>query len=123
MPGTNVLVVDDEPSVLESLRKLLVAAGYEVQVAENGVVALTQFQANPARVVILDLVMPEKEGLETLRELRRFDPAPKIIAMSGGGYANAETYLQMAGCLGADATLAKPFSKTELLTTLEGLLT
>jgi len=117
------LVVDDEPSVLESLRKLLVAAGYEVQVAENGVVALTQFQANPARVVILDLVMPEKEGLETLRELRRFDPAPKIIAMSGGGYANAETYLQMAGCLGADATLAKPFSKTELLTTLEGLLT
>lgn len=121
MPGTNVLVVDDEPSVLESLRKLLVAAGYEVRVAENGVVALNQFRTQQAGVVLLDLVMPEKEGLETLRELKKFNPPPKIIAMSGGGYANAESYLQMAGCLGADATLAKPFSKAELIAALERL--
>jgi len=105
-----ILVVDDEDSLRLLLGRALQKAGYEVVTAANGAAALQEFRAQPADLVITDLVMPEKEGIETILELRQLQPALKIIAMSGGGYLEAQDYLQMAGKLGAMGTLTKPFT-------------
>lgn len=71
---------------------------------------------------LTDLIMPDKEGLEFIRELRRDEPTVGIIAMSGGGRGNKYSYLGPAKLLGADAALAKPFSKDEILATIESVL-
>jgi DNA-binding response OmpR family regulator len=72
--------------------------------------------------VITDLVMPDKEGLETIMELRRKHPAVKIIAMSGGGRINARDFLRVAKVLGADRTFTKPFLSQELIAAIDDLL-
>ena len=77
---------------------------------------------NPADLIITDLIMPEKEGLETIMELRRDFHDVKIIAMSGGGKIDSETYLQIAKTMGAISTIAKPFGRKELLRTVQELL-
>ena len=105
-----ILVVDDEESLRLLLSRALQKAGYEVVTAANGAAAVELFRAQPADLVITDLVMPEKEGIETILELRQLQPGLKIIAMSGGGYMEAQDYLQMAGKLGAMGTLSKPFT-------------
>ena len=78
-----ILLVEDDEAVRGILAKTLVAAGYEVEEAANGEVALAAYRRQASDVVITDLVMPEKNGLEMIMELRRLDPAVKIIAMSG----------------------------------------
>lgn len=105
-----ILIVDDEDALRSLLSRALQKAGYEVATAANGAAAVEQFRAQPADLVITDLVMPEKEGIETILELRQLQPGLKIIAMSGGGYMEAQDYLQMAGKLGAMGTLSKPFT-------------
>src|SRR5437763_15450494 len=82
-----VLVIDDHTEIRELLRLTLQAAGYDVVVAPNGREGLEIHRERPAELVITDIFMPEQEGLETIQELRRQSPRPKIIAMSGGGHA------------------------------------
>lgn len=104
-----ILVIDDEPQLRAMLKRFLEMEGYEVAVAADGREALRLYAGQPADVVITDLIMPEKEGIETIKELKENYPAVKIIAMSGGGRMGPETYLSLAGKLGAQRTFTKPF--------------
>ncbi len=109
------LVVDDDPMVCEIIARTLSSAGYSVQCAANGNEAVELFAKSPCAIVVTDIVMPEKEGIETIIELKRLDPAVKILAISGGGRERGKEFLRYASRLGANAVLSKPFRKAELL--------
>ena len=100
-----ILVVDDDAGVRQVLRSMLVPAGYGVELAGNGREAIEKLKVTPCALVITDLVMPEQEGIETIKVLRRDFPDVKIIAISG---AFGGDYLRIAGFLGAHQTMAKP---------------
>src|SRR3954470_228080 len=119
---TRVLVVDDNDDMRESMELLLGREGFEVEAAPNGAAAVRIQRERPARLMITDLLMPEKDGIETIEHFRRDFPGVKIIAMSGGGVrVRGERYLSTAGIAGADATLRKPFEPSELLSTVRSL--
>lgn len=107
-----ILVIDDEPDIRPAMRAALEAAGHSVDEAENGMVGMARFRADPADVVITDLIMPEQEGIETIVALRRAYPGLRIIAITGAG--DAEILLKVARQVGACRTLAKPFTAEEL---------
>jgi len=117
-----ILLVDDDDSFRTMLRKTLIKFGYEVTEAANGREADKLLSTDRFDLMLTDLIMPEREGLETIEDLRRADSAIKIVAMSGGGRINAGDFLRIARFLGANRTLAKPFSNDELLATLTALL-
>ena len=117
-----ILIIDDEALIRDLLKKILEREGYEIVTAAGGEEGIKIHRENPAELIITDLIMPEKERLETIMELRRDFKDVKIIAMSGGGRVDPETYLQMAKTLGAVKTLAKPFDRKELLESIEELL-
>ncbi len=108
----SVLIVDDQEIVRQTLRLALEEQGLEVRVAGDGEQALRLYREAPADVVVTDLVMPNKEGIETIVELRQSAPAVKIIAMSGTGGTD---FLEMALKLGADHVLRKPFTMRKLV--------
>jgi two-component system chemotaxis response regulator CheY len=110
-----VLVIDDEPALREVARQFLEEAGHTVVEAGDGKVGLWIFRELRPDLAIVDLFMPEKEGVETIREMRAVDPAAKIVAMSGGGRFGTRQLLDGLVDLGATATLAKPFGHAELL--------
>ena len=119
---SRILLVDDDESFRKMLHETLQRAGYEVQDAANGKVALKLYRQDPADLIITDLFMPEKEGLETIMELRRINPDVKIIAISGGGRGGPAGSLLMARRLGAKRGLVKPFSSKEALDTVAQVL-
>ena len=119
---SSILVVDDDAAVLEVVSEMLRLEGHEVTVAENGVDAVREVAEHSYDLVITDLIMPEKEGLETIADIRRNVDNMPIIAISGGGRAGPSDYLETARFIGADATLAKPFRRQELIKTVESLL-
>ena len=110
-----ILVVDDQPSLRSALGKMLTIAGYEVILAADGAEATRLWREHAADLVILDLFMPEKDGIETIVELRASSPGISIIAMSGGGLWNRGDMLQDARLLGAIATIEKPFEKEAMM--------
>jgi CheY-like chemotaxis protein len=117
-----ILVFDDEPSILLMIKKMLEKAGHEVDVALNGKEGMTIFERNKPDLLITDIIMPEKEGLETIFELRRKYPDLKIIAISGGGRIGPDGYLPGAKLLGANAVFTKPLIPKEFLQTISDLL-
>ena len=117
-----ILVIDDEEPVRTVLRQMLEKEGYEVEEAPDGAVGLSLLQDHPIDLVITDLFMPEKEGIETMREVQKSFPQVKIIAMSGGGRMGKLDFLPMAESFGAQRTLAKPFERKELLETVRAVL-
>ena len=118
----HILVIDDEEEIRNILRQILEGQGYTVTEASNGREGLRRFSEKPADLVITDLLMPEKEGIETIIELRHTFPGVKIIAISGGGYVGPDKYLEMAKKLGAGKTFAKPFNISDLLKAVQELL-
>ncbi len=111
-----VLVIDDEELIRGFIRLALEREGYEVREAHNGEIGLRMYRQEPADLVITDIIMPDKEGLETIRTLKRENTDVRIIAMSGGGPRMGHDYcLQMANKLGVVKSLAKPFGAAELL--------
>ena len=117
-----ILVIDDDDQFRGMLRQTLEHAGYEVMDASNGKEGIRVFRENPADLVITDIIMPEKEGIETIRELKREFPDVKIIAISGGGRIGPVSYLKMAKGLGAQRTLTKPLEREELLRVVRELI-
>ncbi len=117
-----ILIIDDDFFVRDMLERLMRKAGFDVETAENGDDGLTLHRRNPVDLVITDILMPEKEGLETITEFRRFFPRVKVIAISGGGQIGPANYLKMAKLLGADRTFAKPMDTSQLLSSVEELL-
>jgi DNA-binding response OmpR family regulator len=110
-----ILVVDDDFQMREMLGVILERKGYDVKTASDGKSALQLQSIKPFDIVITDIIMPEKEGLETISELRRGHPRVKIIAISGGGRYKPEGYLELAKQIGADRVLVKPFGSWEIL--------
>jgi DNA-binding NtrC family response regulator len=112
---SRILIIDDEDYIRAMVQQMLDRAGYATAVASDGREALVLQRAQPADAILTDLMMPGQEGLETIMEIRRLYPATKIIAMSGGGHGGVLDFLPIATQLGAARTLAKPFSREQLL--------
>jgi len=117
-----ILFVDDNEAFRFAFSGLLEKSGYEVDQAEDGRVALQKFTEGRHDLVICDLLMPEVEGLETMRGIREIDKDTKILAISGGGRVSALDYLKVAQMMGAVVTLAKPFTSEELFEVVEKLI-
>lgn len=117
-----ILIVEDDSAIRSMLRRMFEREGYDVADASNGKEGLKLFRKDPAKLVITDLIMPEKEGIETIMALRRDFPDVKIIAISGGGIIGPKDYLETAKTLGADLTFTKPFELKELLEAVKELL-
>lgn len=110
----DVVLVDDDEFVRTTVRQILEKGGHQVRVAQNGDKALQLVRERQPAVVITDIIMPEREGIETLLALKKTKPDLKIIVMSGGGRIGRLDYLEVATSLGADATLMKPFTAAQL---------
>jgi DNA-binding NtrC family response regulator len=119
-----ILIIDDNPVIRSMLRMMLEDGGHEVDEAGNGNAGLAQFCAKASEVVITDLFMPEKQGMETIEELLKAAPGVKVIAISGGSgdLGDPHDYLNLARRMGAHATLRKPFQMDELLALIHRLL-
>jgi CheY-like chemotaxis protein len=117
-----ILVFDDEPSILLMIKKMLEKAGHEVDIALNGREGMELLEKNKPDLVITDIIMPEKEGLETIMTLRKRYPEIKIIAISGGGRIGPEGYLPSAKHLGADMVFQKPLVQKEFMEAVALLL-
>lgn len=111
----NILIVDDEAPVRNLLSSVLEKEGYTVFTAETGVEATTIYQSNSIDLVITDLVMPEKGGIDLIMDLKKSDPNLKVIAISGGGGITGRfDYLPIAKLVGATEIIAKPFQVAEI---------
>jgi DNA-binding response OmpR family regulator len=110
-----ILVVDDDEDLGTMIRRILEGLGYDVLRAGSGNEAAVVYAEHKPDLVITDLIMPDGEGLELIKHLRRLDKQVKIIAMSGGGRGGKTNYLFIAQSMGADYTLEIPFSAAELL--------
>ena len=117
-----ILIIDDDDQVVGVIARWLSKAGYEVACACDGEQGLRFLEKEPVDLVVTDIVMPGKEGLETIPMLRKMNKTLPIIAMSGGGSCGPELYLSMAVSLGADCALQKPFEKELLLSTVQTCL-
>lgn len=117
-----ILVIEDNENMLRMVTDLLSRSGYQVLTAVDGVEGMKMYHQDKPDLVLTDIIMPDKEGLEVIMELCRENPRPKIIAMSGGGMMEPRTYLALAEKLGADEILQKPFRPSDLLTMLKKLL-
>lgn len=117
-----ILVVDDDPMITMLLRSVLEGAGHNVTEASNGKEATKLYHQNPSDLIILDLVMPEKEGIETIMELRSDFPDVKIIAITGGLKGQSEVLLTAAKDLGASHTFKKPLNSKEILEATEKII-
>ena len=118
----NILIIEDDEAIRGLYRIALTRAGYSVIEAEDGKDGLKKFDSNPIDLVITDIVMPEKEGIETIIELRAKSPEAKIIAISGGGKVTPDNYLLTAKKLGANRVFAKPLDMKVLLGAIEELI-
>jgi len=116
-----IVVADDDSNVRTLVRIALQRAGHEVREASNGKETVHLIRRDPPDFLIADILMPVKEGIETIIEVRRQFPRVKIIAMSGGGLIDAEEYLDTASEFGADKTIHKPFDQATILKAVDEL--
>ena len=114
MPARRILIVDDEESVCEVTKLLVEMTGNIAVCVNDGAAALREMAAQSYDAVIVDMLMPEMDGVELIHEVRRRVSPPRLIAMSGGGHIPKESYLQIAHMSGADALLPKPFNREQV---------
>lgn len=117
-----ILFIDDDAMIRETAREMLESTGHEVIEAENGRRGLDKYRKQQVDVVITDIIMPEKDGLETILEIRGVDPNVRIIAISGACQTRHLDFLDIAKKFGATATLAKPFRKDDLIACVNGFV-
>ncbi len=117
-----ILVVDDDDLIRDLLYEILEDQGYKVFEAENGNRALQLLKTETFDLIITDIIMPDKEGIETIIEIKKKVPQAKIIAMSGGGQLDANSYLSIAKKLGVQHTISKPFDPKALMQIIKELL-
>ncbi len=117
-----ILVIDDDHDFRQMLCARLKKSGYDVNEAEDGLKGIEYFRKNPVSLIITDIIMPEKEGMESILEFKKLDPSVKIIAISGGGRSVPEDYLNIAEYFGAAKSFKKPFDMTEFVRTVDYLV-
>jgi CheY-like chemotaxis protein len=122
MAHDRILAIDDEPMIRQMIGRILDRAGYATTVAANGAQGLAAFRRERPHLVITDLIMPEREGIETIRQILREQPLIPVIAMSGRPRAGGMDFLAMAKELGARTILRKPFEPRELIEAVEDCL-
>ena len=118
----SILLVDDDEQFRVMLSEALTGEGFLVREASDGRQGIKHYAERPTDLVITDLVMPEKEGLEMIVEIKLLNSEVKIIAMSGGGRGSSQNYLKMAKAFGAQLVIAKPFSHREILEAISQVL-
>jgi len=118
----HILVIDDDPVLRRVVTLALEAAGHSVLRCENGRKAVAFLEHDHADLLVTDIVMPEMDGVETVRAVRQLDPDLPILAISGGGSFDPKDYLGIAQALGATAVLPKPFRPAELVDVVSQLL-
>jgi DNA-binding NtrC family response regulator len=117
-----ILVIDDDYQMRAMLQQMLMRAGHRVIEAANGREGLNLYRTEPTDLIITDLIMPEKEGIETIIELRKEFPSARIIAISGGGKTGILDFLPLAKKLGAVRTLSKPFERQAMVEAVQEVL-
>ncbi|HVU25144.1 MAG TPA: response regulator [Opitutus sp.] len=122
MKPASILVVDDEPDLCDLISRMLMRAGHKVTCANDGDEASKAIARQKFDIVLTDVIMPEKDGIEVIAELRRKQPNVRIVAMSGGGHVSVGHYLKIAKGMGAHGVLQKPFGNDELLAALEAVM-
>ena len=118
---STILIVDDDENLRKMVTKGLLRMGYQTLEAENGVRALSIIEENTVSVIIMDLIMPEKGGVETLMEVHDKYPGIKLIAISGKVETNSDPVHRIADQFGVDAVFAKPFEIFDLLKMIQEL--
>jgi DNA-binding response OmpR family regulator len=117
-----ILVVDDDAAVRDSIHAILSLHGYDICQAGDGRQCEKVVRQGVPDLVILDIMMPERDGMATIRSLRRSYPGVKILAISGGGEMHLQEALPFAEALGAHASLPKPFRAGDLLAAVHTLV-
>ncbi|HTX18095.1 MAG TPA: response regulator [Bacteroidota bacterium] len=117
-----ILVIDDDDIINGMIVQLLTESGYEAEGVEDGDQGLTLFGSKAFDLVVTDIIMPEKEGLETISSIRKINKKVPIIAISGGGKLGPEQYLHMAKHFGADYAFQKPFYREPFLAAIRECL-
>ena len=118
----NILVADDEQAIRSILTMVLQMAGHAVEAAANGEEVLRLARKQKFDLIVTDIIMPKKEGIETILELKRLQPAIKVIAISGGGRKGSMDFLHVAQMVGASHTIAKPFEPDDLVAAVKNCL-
>ncbi len=122
MTERRVLIIDDDIELLRQMVMAFRSRAFEVVAAPDGQAGLAQFAKSPTDLVVTDIIMPNREGIETIVALKKRRPSVKVIAISGGYRVGPEDFLNLAGHVGADGVLAKPFKLSKLLDKAEALL-
>jgi DNA-binding response OmpR family regulator len=117
-----ILIIDDDDLIRLTIKNALKKLGCAVIEAENGNTGIAIFKKENPDLVITDMLMPDKEGLETISEIRTAQPKAKIIAMSGGGSSKNMAFLQLAQKMGANRTMTKPIRPDELINAVKSLM-
>lgn len=117
-----ILLIDDDEPVRAVTRRMLEGAGHRVIEARNGREGVELFSRHAVDLVVTDMIMPEQEGVETVRKLLDENRRVKIIAISGGGRAHFTGFLDVARALGAKHSLEKPYTKEQLLAAVDKVL-
>lgn len=111
----HVVIIDDEPLVCCSIRDILMDVGHCVNIAADGYIGIELVKDTRPDLVIIDIIMPNRDGIDLIQDLRRSSKTLKIVAMSGGGRHGNIDHLEYSLVVGADVTLRKPFVATKLL--------
>ena len=118
----SILIIDDEAPIRSMLRLILEREGYQIIEAPDGIEGISHYREHPTDLIITDLIMPNKDGIGMIIELKKEYPDINIIAMSGGGLNRPDGYLKGAKQLGAKYTLSKPIDREELLRAVKDTL-
>jgi CheY-like chemotaxis protein len=129
---SNILIIDDDEDIRDAMQLILEGAGHEVRIASNGNEAIELQRSEPADLIITDIIMPEKDGVNTIKEIRQEFPGIRVIAISGGGGLDLLTYkpeaittsayLSAAEKAGADLIFTKPFERKDIIQAVDDLL-
>lgn len=114
-----ICVIDDDPLIVSHLETMLTSLGHVVVTALDADTGLSRVQTQDSDAVVVDILMPDRDGLTFIMSARKLRSDLRIVAMTGGGRLGAASVLKMAAGLGADATLVKPFSHSELSLALD----
>ena len=118
----NILVIDDEEDIRQVMAEILSSMGYSVTCAVDGLKGVRELGKKRFDLAVTDMLMPEHDGIEFIREAKKRFPQVKLVAMSGGGVIAGSSYLTMATAFGVDAIMEKPFDIAKVLNVVEDLL-